>query len=548
MNPPVDESVAALAGLLSFVLIVAMYVWTALALSAMFRKMGEEPWKGWVPLLNIATVLKWGGFSPWLVLLVLFPGLGAVAVWVLLVISAHRINPGFGYGAGMTVLAALLFVVWASILGFGPARWLGARTAGRAPQSAGAAPAPSAPSGPPAARAVPLEAAPPATLAPAALPHESVPGPLAPTLDESAAASFAPPVIGDASWTPPETSPRPAPAAPSPAHPVSAVPVAVTAPVASTPSAAPPAPAVPAARSGASDSSDLDVAATDAEWPSEVDDVSAIHPSPFPPSAASGRAYVGSPVGEDDGPIAFVPGRRTGQAPAPAATPVERVPAATAPEPQADPEPPRRAAPAPAAAIFAQPAPARRTFDVDDPDAFPELSGEVSAVVGSPTAGTPRSAVGAVSAQHRRAEWGGRDGDERVGAVVDDGRADDDLDETVIVRRAARPTWELVPATGSPIPLTATVVILGRRPAGDAAFPAAQLVAVHDDARTVSKTHARIEQHGEGWTVTDLASTNGVLVRTLMGDEVELEPGGQLDAGERFFLGDEEFHLRRITS
>ncbi|ODT26572.1 MAG: hypothetical protein ABS63_11285 [Microbacterium sp. SCN 70-27] len=86
-----------------------------------------------------------------------------------------------------------------------------------------------------------------------------------------------------------------------------------------------------------------------------------------------------------------------------------------------------------------------------------------------------------------------------------------------------------------------------RRPAGDAAYPNAQLVAVQDGARTVSKTHARIELRGDAWIVTDLGSTNGVLVRTLMGDEVEVEPGGQLDAGERFFLGDEEFHLRRIA-
>ena len=123
----------------------------------------------------------------------------------------------------------------------------------------------------------------------------------------------------------------------------------------------------------------------------------------------------------------------------------------------------------------------------------------------------------------------------------------DDIDQTVIARRSVRPTWELVPATGSPVPLTAPVVILGRRPVADPAFPAAQLLAVAGDARTVSKTHARIEQRGESWIVTDLGSTNGVLVRTLMGDEVEVEPGAQLDAGERFFLGDEEFHLRRIT-
>ncbi|WP_314856228.1 DUF5684 domain-containing protein, partial [uncultured Microbacterium sp.] len=129
MNTP-DASLAALLGLLSFVLSVALYVWTALAVSAMFRKMGEEPWKAWVPFLNTATLLKWGGFSPWLVLLTFIP-VAQIVVYVLVVVSAHRINPGFGYGTGMTVLAALLFVVWASILGFGPARWLGARAAGR---------------------------------------------------------------------------------------------------------------------------------------------------------------------------------------------------------------------------------------------------------------------------------------------------------------------------------------------------------------------------------------------------------------------------------
>ncbi|RZI94459.1 MAG: Forkhead-associated protein, partial [Microbacterium sp.] len=127
MNSTIDASLAPLVGALAFVIAIALYVWMSLALSAMFRKMGEESWKGWVPFLNHATVLAWGGFNPWLVLLVLVPGIGALVVLVLLVISAHRINPGFGYGPGMTVLAALLFVVWASILGFGPTPWRGAR-------------------------------------------------------------------------------------------------------------------------------------------------------------------------------------------------------------------------------------------------------------------------------------------------------------------------------------------------------------------------------------------------------------------------------------
>ena len=117
----------------------------------------------------------------------------------------------------------------------------------------------------------------------------------------------------------------------------------------------------------------------------------------------------------------------------------------------------------------------------------------------------------------------------------------------VCVRRKQVDRWQLVPASGSPIALSADVAILGRRPAADPAFPGAQLVAVADDARTVSKTHARIERRGEHWLVTDLDSTNGVLIATLMGEEVEIEPGTELAAGERFFLGDEEFQLQHVT-
>ena len=732
MNTP-DESLAALLLLLSVVLTVALYVWTALAVSAMFRKMGEEPWKAWVPFLNTATLLQWGGFNPWLVLLSLVP-VAQIVVYVLVVISAHRINPGFGYGNGMTALAALLFVVWASILGFGPARWLGARAAGRrGGASAGSGSLPAGPAGAVAgaraAGAVAGAAAAPAAsvapdrepepwadapgagdwaggvapavgaraggastaagastggIAPAAGPagspgsavHPDLPAPAQPS--GSAPAPFAPPAASNpaSAWTPPDTTPhtpersdRDADGAPaasgsastsaSPAAAVSDIPSRPSAAsVPSDPSAAPEsaasgtaasrpaasttalvgdslahaapvfasssrpgagdAPSAPVAGDPARDGAVDDVDALDdgdAAWPSEIDDVSAIYPSPFPPSPAGGGPYAAPPVsgmgdlgglggttgGTTGGrsgvagttapdalragsrpapdaraagpgaPIAFVPGLRPAGAATPPPPPVTRVPAARRAEPvePVTPDSPSSAefdggqsgrtrgestAPgaSPAAAIFAQPARARRTYEGDDPDAFPELSGEVSAVVGSPSAGAPRSAVGAVSAQHRRNESGELEPhddrpDARASRASDDDAGDDEvLDQTVIARRNVRPVWELVPASGSPILLSATVVILGRRPASDAAYPTAQLVAVPGDARTVSKTHARIELRGDAWVVTDLGSTNGVLVRTLMGDEVEVEVGGQLDAGERFFLGDEEFHLRRI--
>ncbi len=486
MGLTIDNSLTLLVSVLSVVIGVALYVWLALALAAMFRKMGEEAWKGWVPFLNSATVLKWGGFSPWLVLLLLIPGLGAIVVMVLLVISAHRINPGFGYGSGMTVLSALLFVVWASILGFGPAPWRGARQSVVAaapgftppprpplpapPATGGPAPQPSpfaAPGMPAALRPVPLSGV--GAVSDAAQAQSEAPSPVAP-------APTAVPTAGDTSsdgWAPPP---------------------------------------IPTSSRAAATSGEPDVAS----WPSEVDDVSAVSPSPFPPSAAtpaSRPAPAVPPVSE--GLISFVPGRRSTAPGADAAAAPRVPPAAPTPAP----------ATAPPATTPIEPV---TTAAESRDDGFPELSGEVSAVVGSPVAGAPMSARSSVSAQQR---------------VADAAAEADDVDQTVMVRRK-KVSWQLLPSVGDPIALSADVVILGRRPAPDAAFPQAQLVSVPDQARTVSKTHARLELRGERWAITDLGSTNGVLLHTLMGEEIEIEPGTELDAGERFYLGDEEFRLQ----
>ena len=162
-----------------------------------------------------------------------------------------------------------------------------------------------------------------------------------------------------------------------------------------------------------------------------------------------------------------------------------------------------------------------------DADAFPEASGPVSAVVGAPDAGAPRSARSSVSAFHSRPE------------IPDE---EDVLEHTIIARRK-RTDWTLVPPTGDPVALTSEVVILGRRPTSDPAFPAAQLVPIQDG--TVSKTHARLRLRDDKWYVTDLDSTNGVLFATVMGTEVEVPPGQEVEAGDRFLLGDAEVRLQR---
>lgn len=422
----IESSNGVALGVILFFVIVALYVWTALALAAVFRKSGQHAWKAWVPVLNQIVLLNLGGLSGWLYLLVLIPFAGPVILWGLLIVAYYRINLSFGHGLGMTVIAALLLPVWATILGFGPARWLGTEPDAAA---SGLGPRRTAAPEPMTDEYVP-RAAPPAYRPSAPLPREPAGG-----------------------WTPPPVPPAPpsVPAGSSPA------PIAGRSTFAPQPE--------PAERRWG----DFDLGAV-SEVTSEVTDADSAAPAP----------------------ISAVPPLVTRVPP----------PAATAPEPWA---------------------PVRTGRS--DVDPFPDTSGEVSAVVAAPDAGTPRSARASVSAQHAQPEI-----------------PDDPLDQTVITRRR-RTAWSLVPPAGATVPITAEVVLLGRKPAPDRAFPDAQLIPIDDG--TVSKTHARLELRDDRWYVTDLASTNGVLFATLMGTEVEAPPGVEMEAGERFFLGDAEVRLQR---
>ena len=458
----IADSTGTALGLISFLLFAALYVWTALALSAVFRKSGEQVWKAWVPVLNMIVLLELGRLSGWLLLLVLIPFAGPLIVWALLIVACYRINLAFGHGAGMTVLAALLLPVWATILGFGPARWLGTELGARAAHGGGPRRS-SAPDD------IESEFVPRAT-PPAYTPSTPLPGPPAP-----------PPSAPVGGWTPPPMPPVP------PIPPTSA----------SEPQEAPGTGRWGGFDLGAVSEVTSEVTGADSSAPAPI---SAVPVHPVVDDAPLNRVVDDAPLRRvvDQPPV--VP------APPVVPRPVSRVPAVPAPEPEAEPWAPARS-------------------PRSESDAFPETSGHVSAIASAPDAGTPRSARASVSAQHTKAEI-----------------PDDPIDETIVTRRR-RTAWSLIPPAGAAVPITADVVLLGRKPAPDRAFPDAQLVSIDDG--TVSKTHARLALRDEQWFVTDLGSTNGVLFATLMGTEVEATPGVEIEAGERFFLGDAEVRLQR---
>ncbi|WP_026095689.1 DUF5684 domain-containing protein [Microbacterium sp. B19] len=488
-----NDSTEMLLGALSLVLFVILYVWHALALAAVFAKAGEASWKGWVPVLNVATVLKLGGFSPWLVLIVLVPVFGVIAYAVVSIVAIHRVNLAFGRGAGMTVLGAFLPIIWASILGFGRARWEGAAPGARrsgvdensapvrrgqdfagpyVPLVGGWTPEPpKAETGVAVAEDEGRDAAPSTPVSePVVLPFAAP----SPSLSDAVPtpSDWAPPAAGGAAgFLPPANADDDAAWKPESL-----------------------APATPVRRRSEPTVDAEDPAATSA--PAAAPATPAADESPLDPWLAPARS---EPAPEASTPLPDAPLTR----PAPATVPVSAVPAV----------------------------PARREEPGEE---FPELSEAVSAVAEAPQAGAPRSARTSVSALYTQPEFPAEPEDAELDA----------LDRTVVTRRRRIP-WAIVPPNGVPVDLTSDVVILGRRPAPDAAHPDAQLIAIVDETRTVSKTHARLQLRGEKWFVTDLDSTNGVLFATLMGTEVEAPPGEEIEAGERFFLGDAEVRLTR---
>ncbi|MEQ6899342.1 DUF5684 domain-containing protein [Microbacterium sp. KR10-403] len=543
----IDISTLIAVSLTSLVPVIAVYLWIGLALQTVFAKAGEEGWKGWVPFLNTAILLELGGFAWWWVLLLIIPG-GSLVVYVVLIIACHRIGTRFGYGAGMTVLAALLFPVWASIMAWGRNRWVSAREAApraagvqrteadpwHAPMPTGVRPAPPVPPRPAAASAAPAwapAAALASTPAPASTPV-AAPAPVAAAPGYAAPGYAAPQHETPGHAAPGHAAPEyaaPAYTAPAP----TSVPAAAAAPLASAPAVSDPtvssafgeAPRPAAARAVPDDDTFAAFAPPSAPAPAGDDDdldepVDVVRPAPVA-GPFTGTVQI-IPAATDDAQV----GPRRAASPvddaepadeAHAEAPIREVPEWPAPAPDANPWAP----PAPSAPAQVRPF---------DPTAFSDTSGEVSAVAGAPSLGVPMSARSSVSALRQAPE------------LPD---SEDAFDETIIASRKRTP-WMLVPPLGAPIPIVQDVIIVGRRPVSDPDFPQAQLVSIVDETRTVSKTHARLELKDDTlWAITDLDSTNGVVIIDEDGTEIDVEPHRPLPVLGRFLLGDAELAMER---
>ena len=118
--------------------------------------------------------------------------------------------------------------------------------------------------------------------------------------------------------------------------------------------------------------------------------------------------------------------------------------------------------------------------------------------------------------------------------------ADDDVEATVVVQRNRGPRRVLVLDDGRTFALSATSIVIGRNPEG---APGEQRLSIPDKTRTLSKTHARLVVQGDEWRLTDLHSTNGVVVVADDGAETLLDAGESVTGAGRFVLGEVGMHV-----
>ena len=142
---------AVIAIMLAVLLLLALaaYVIYSIFLSKIFKKASLPAWQAWVPFLNAWRTLELGGKKGYWIALgigssigltisrnidndnalaissvfsIISIGLG-IAYFVINLIALHNINLKMQYGAGMTVCAVFLPIVWVIVLGVSKNQW-----------------------------------------------------------------------------------------------------------------------------------------------------------------------------------------------------------------------------------------------------------------------------------------------------------------------------------------------------------------------------------------------------------------------------------------
>lgn len=471
---------------------IALLVWYLWALARLFPRIGLPASAGWIPVWNQWRLLDRAGLPGWLAILIVLPVV-AVVPYVCSIIAMHRLNRAAGVGAEYTVLGAFLPPLWATLL----AAELSEDAPLTQPLVPQAAPAAAPQAAPTYARAGERADAPEAAA------HPGLPG----LPQQQAQPDAVPQPYRSQHSTPPSVAP---------AY-LGEVDAAASGPAG--PAQQPDPPHEPWRELGVGD-----LPAAPASLRPEADrDRTDGQGRPGP--QGPGEWWLGLTTEQEFARLAAEE-QRPQQAPLRPTTPL-RAFAWPGPEPVRDAEPapggtesapPLHPVAEPAAQAKATPAettdPSRRFRPPVQPEPVPESEGSPQ----GPDAPAPEP--------------------------EDFAGLDDDLEQTVVARRPRATGWVIELEDGTTIPLPADDVVIGRKPSADG-LPA---VAIPDPSRTLSKSHARLRLSGEGWTIEDLDSTNGVALVHEDGREEEVAPRTATVATRRLIIGTMRVVLTREGS
>ncbi|WP_022883009.1 DUF5684 domain-containing protein [Gryllotalpicola ginsengisoli] len=462
------------AGLIIWLVVVPI------GLSGIFAALGVPKSRAWIPFANLATVYRLGGFSEFWVIALVIPGASAVGAIVLFVAS-HNINRRLGKGAGYTVLAVLVWWVWALVLGLG-------RLAETNPSAGGGEPV--------------VWSLTPRPEPSAAMPDDSA--------SRSASRSWASSQQGPAAPVFTDASPQPSttligrmsPPADAPARPPASSPPAAPAAAPASAQAAASAPVPPASAQPAA--APAETLRRSPQW---ITPPPSVAPAP---AAAPASSPAPSPARSAD-----------------AAPPASSVPPAA---PASSPSPTRSADAAPPASSVPPAVPAA-TPSAPPPAPAVQPTQQYQHLPAPPR---PATAPGSATPPAQPASTEAPDD----ATVISKNRFTPDPDATVVSARR-RTRFRVESDLGARVELTGSAVIVGRRPVQHPLYPHAQLVTMTDAQRSVSASHAVLEQIDGEWMITDLGSTNGVwLVDPDTGAETELGAHNRAPMTPEVLLGE----------
>ena len=93
------------------------------ALWKVFTKAGKPGWAAIVPIYNAIVLLEIAGKPLWWLILLFIPFVNFVMIFIINIALAKNFGKGAGFGVGLVLLGVIFF----PILGFGSAKYLGAK-------------------------------------------------------------------------------------------------------------------------------------------------------------------------------------------------------------------------------------------------------------------------------------------------------------------------------------------------------------------------------------------------------------------------------------